>query len=236
VKNVVLITGVGKRLGFELAKHCLSRGEAVVGTIRTEHPYLEELRAMGADLYPVDFYQQQQVDEFVGKVLRQYSSLSAVVHNASDWLPDNVDLAPNEIIERMMTIHVSVPYQLNLAFRELLENADKDFSDIIHISDYVSQQGSKKHIAYAASKAALNNLTLSFAALMAPKVKVNSVSPALIKFNPDDDDAYKQKAFAKALIPSEAGFDEVISGIGYIRQSAFMTGRNLQLDGGRHLK
>lgn len=236
MKEAILITGVGKRLGFELAKRYLEQGESVIGTIRTDYPEVEALRALGADLHRVDFYDQASVDRLINDVLAQYGAIKAIIHNASDWLPDKSSLPPKAVLDRMMTVHVSVPYQLNFAFRELLENSQSSFSDIIHISDFVSEKGSKKHIAYAASKAALNNLTLSFSALLAPKVKVNSISPALLKFNPDDEDAYKTKAFSKALIPSEAGFEEVIRAIDFIRESRFMTGRNVQLDGGRHLK
>ncbi len=67
-------------------------------------------------------------------------------------------------------------------------------ADIIHIGDYVSSRGSNKHIAYAASKAAQDNLTLSFAAKLAPKVKVNSVAPALLLFNEGDDDRLSGEA------------------------------------------
>jgi dihydromonapterin reductase/dihydrofolate reductase len=142
-------------------------------------------------------------------------------------------------MERMMTIHASIPYQINLALQGLLKSAsakENDFSDIIHVSDFVAEKGSKKHIAYAASKTALNSLTLSFSALLAPDVKVNSISPALIKFNDHDDDIYKEKAFKKALFAKEAGYEEIIRAVDYIFASKFMTGRNIQLDGGRHLK
>nr|WP_272946012.1 SDR family oxidoreductase [Vibrio mexicanus] len=100
----------------------------------------------------------------------------------------------------------------------------------------MAEKGSKKHAAYAASKSALNNLTLSFSAMFAPKIKVNTISPALLKFNEHDDDSYKQKALAKALIPHEAGFEEVIDAVHFIMTSEYMTGRNIHLDGGRHLK
>ena len=50
-------------------------------------------------------------------------------------------------------------------------------SDIIHFTDYVVERGSDKHIAYAASKAALDNMTRSFARKLAPEVKVNSIAP-----------------------------------------------------------
>ncbi|AWB66853.1 dihydromonapterin reductase [Saccharobesus litoralis] len=234
--NNVLITGVGKRLGFVLAKHLLANKVNVIGTYRTDYAQLDELRDAGAVLYQCDFYQQASVDELIETILQHYSSLAGIVHNASDWLPDNADLPHSEIMQRMMAVHVSVPYQLNLALANLLQANASECSDIIHISDYVAEKGSKKHIAYAASKAAMNNMTLSFATLLAPKIKVNSISPALLKFNPDDDDAYQQKALSKGLIQTQAGFEEVIKAIDFIRSSRFMTGRNLHLDGGRHLK
>lgn len=241
MSQVVIITGIGKRVGLALANHFLAQGYQVVGTYRTEYPVLDELRQQGADLYQVDFYQQAQVEGFISQILGEYQSIRAIIHNASDWLPDNYligtdEYSPASIMEKMMAIHVGIPYQLNLAFRALLDNNDSEFSDVIHLSDYVAEKGSKKHIAYAASKAAMNSLTMSFSALLAPKVKVNSISPALVKFNDDDDDLYKAKAVAKALIQKEAGYNEIIQAVEFIFNSQFMTGRNLQLDGGRHLK
>jgi dihydromonapterin reductase/dihydrofolate reductase len=238
MSETILITGVGKRLGFALAQQLLSDGYKVIGTYRSDYPQLKQLRDCGADLQQVDFYQQSSLEGFLHYVAQEYRSLRAVIHNASDWKPENKQ-NPSEnafqIMNQMMTVHASVPYLVNLTLKDQLM-AGYETSDIIHISDYVAEKGSKKHIAYAASKAALNNLTLSFSAMLAPKVKVNTVSPAMIKFNDHDDDAYKAKALQKALIPAEAGFEEVIEGIKYVLASHYMTGRTLHLDGGRHLK
>lgn len=238
MNETILITGVGKRLGFALAQQLLADGYQVIGTFRSEYPQLQQLRDKGADLRYVDFFQQSSVEDFLHYVGQEYRALRAIVHNASDWKPENKkDPSENasEIMNQMMTVHVSVPYLINLSFKDLLMSSELT-SDIIHISDYVAEKGSKKHIAYAASKAALNNLTLSFSAMMAPNVKVNTVSPAMIKFNDHDDEAYKAKALQKALIPAEAGFEEVVDGIKYVLSSRYMTGRTLHLDGGRHLK
>ncbi|WP_372384325.1 dihydromonapterin reductase [Vibrio sp. BS-M-Sm-2] len=238
MSETILITGVGKRLGFALAQQLLADGYKVVGTYRSDYPQLQLLRDGGADLQQVDFYQQSSLEGFLHYVGQEYKTLRAIIHNASDWKPENKN-NPSEnasqIMHQMMTIHATVPYLFNLTLKDQLMSGDKT-SDIIHISDYVAEKGSKKHIAYAASKAALNNLTLSFSAMLAPKVKVNTLSPAMIKFNEHDDEAYKTKALQKALIPTEAGFEEIIDGIKYVLSSHYMTGRTLHLDGGRHLK
>lgn len=238
MSETILITGVGKRLGFALAQQLLSDGYKVVGTYRSNYPQLQILRDNGADLQQVDFYQQSSLEAFLYYVGQEYKTLRAIIHNASDWQgedKENPSKNALQVMNKMMAVHATVPYLVNLALKDNLMSGDET-SDIIHISDYVAEKGSKKHIAYAASKAALNNLTLSFSAMLAPKVKVNTLSPAMIKFNEDDDEAYKAKALKKALIPTEAGFEEVIDGIKFVLASHYMTGRTLHLDGGRHLK
>ncbi|MGI1944900.1 dihydromonapterin reductase [Shewanella glacialipiscicola] len=244
----IIITGVGKRIGYALAKHFLAQGLSVIGTYRSHYPSIDELKTLGATLYPCDFYDDVQVQSLIDE-LAKLPQIRAIIHNASDWLPDPVltknapsksaTFAPSKVLQRMMQVHVSVPYQLNLALEAPLRaGADGNIgaSDIIHITDYVAEKGSQKHIAYAASKAALHNMTLSFAAKFAPEVKVNSIAPAMILFNPEDDTAYQQKTLAKALLPKEAGNEEIIDLVQYLLNSRYVTGRCHNVDGGRQLK
>ena len=233
--GAILITGVGKRVGLHLASTFLGRGVPVIGTFRSERESLAGLRTQGADLYDCDFDADGQVEELIRAVAAKYQNLRAIIHNASDWLPDDCDLPPAQIMHRMMRVHVSAPYQINLALASRLETTVKGKADIIHIGDYVSGRGSKKHIAYAASKAAQDNLTLSFAASLAPKVKVNSIAPALVLFNEGDGAAYREKALGKSLMQREGGLDEFQHAVDYLLESDYVTGRILPLDGGRHL-
>ncbi|PTA51770.1 dihydromonapterin reductase [Shewanella morhuae] len=244
----IIITGVGKRIGYALAKHFLAQGLSVIGTYRSHYASIDELKTLGATLYPCDFYDDIQVQSLIDE-LAKLPQIRAIIHNASDWLPDPVltknaplksaTFAPSEVLQRMMQVHVSVPYQLNLALEAPLRSGaggNIGASDIIHITDYVAEKGSQKHIAYAASKAALHNMTLSFAAKFSPEVKVNSIAPAMILFNPEDDAAYQQKTLAKALLPKEAGNQEIIDLVQYLLNSRYVTGRCHNVDGGRQLK
>lgn len=231
--QTIFITGVGQRVGLHLANHFIDQGFKVIGSYRTERPAIEELRSKGALLYCCDFYQPSDVNRLVENILSECSSLRAIIHNASDWhLDAGADI---EVIEKMMRVHVYAPYQMNLALSPLLMNSHSEFSDILHFSDYVASTGSPKHSAYAASKAALENLTLSMAAKFAPKIKVNAIAPALILFNETDDQAYREKAIKKSLIEREGGLDEVTLAVEYLLASGYITGRILPLDGGRHL-
>ena len=242
----VIITGVGQRLGLYLADYFIDKQYQVIGTYRTERPSIERLRSNGAELHQVDFYQQQQTLLFINSVIKNYETVDCLIHNASDWHDDKDDLDfsdYHQIFSNMMTIHAEVPYQLNLAFKPLLTahklsstcKSVRQYSDIIHLSDYVAFKGSKKHVAYAASKAALENLTLSFAQRYSPHIKVNSIAPALLAFNEDDDDSYKVKARNKSLLQTEGSFAEAINTVEWLKNSQYVTGRTIHLDGGRHL-
>ena len=238
--GTMLITGVGKRIGLYLANAFLEQGYGVIGTYRRHYPAIDELRAQGAVLFQCDLCDEVQITELVAHILAGRHALRAIIHNASDWLPDDNGLSPAHTMAHMMAIHVSAPYQINLALAPLLHlglaHSDIGSRDIIHLTDYVAEKGSKKHIAYAASKAALHNMTLSFASKFAPQIKVNSIAPALIMFNDGDDHDYQQKALAKALLPREAGEEEILATVRYLLASRYVTGRSLSVDGGRHLK
>jgi dihydromonapterin reductase/dihydrofolate reductase len=231
--NPILITGVGQRVGLHLARTFIGRGQTVIGTYRSERDSIGELAKLGAELHRCDFYDTAQVQALIDGVATTHDRLRAIIHNASDWLPDNADYPPDEILRRMMAVHVAAPYRINLGLADLLKAGTP--SDILHLGDYVSARGSKKHIAYAASKAAQDNLTLSFAALLAPDVKVNSIAPALVLFNEDDDTAYREKTLRKSLMQREGGLDEMQHQVDYLLGSDYVTGRIIHMDGGRHL-
>ncbi|MGS0675331.1 dihydromonapterin reductase [Shewanella sp. 0m-4] len=231
----ILITGVGKRVGFYLAKHLAEDGYQVIGTYRTPRATLQQLETLGVQLHQCDFYDTAQTERLLKDITHSYSSLRAIIHNASDWLPDTDAASAMVRIEKMMRIHATTPYAINIALAPLLQKNEHPVGDIIHITDYVVDKGSSKHAAYAASKAALHNLTLSFAAKFAPQIKVNSIAPAMLMFNPDDDDNYKQKALNKALIKQEGGEAEALKAVKYLLDSQYITGQAIKIDGGRHL-
>ena len=233
----IVITGGAQRLGLAVARSLRAQQHSVVITYRRERPLLEQLRGEGIETIRADFDDENGPELLATELTSRYGSLRALIHNASQWIPESDAEDPSQVLERMLRVHVRAPYLLNLACGELLRcyGEQHAYADIIHMSDYVASTGSSKHIAYAASKAALDNLTLSFASKYAPLVKVNSIAPALLMFNPEDDEAYRQKARSKSLLGIVPGEEEGVNAISYLLQSRYLTGKTIALDGGRHL-
>lgn len=231
----LLITGVGQRIGRYLAMQLREQGYDILGTYRTERNNLLELRDVGIDLFQCDFASHDSLVALITYIQSSTTELRGVIHNASNWSKDLCADSSKNVIHNMMQVHAYAPYELNLALQPQLLACSSGCADIIHISDYVATKGSKKHIAYAASKAAMENMTLSFAQLFAPQVKVNSIAPALILFNEQDSEEYKVKAAAKSLMNKEAGVDEMLLAVNYLLNSQYVTGQRIAVDGGRHL-
>ncbi|PJG86362.1 dihydromonapterin reductase [Conservatibacter flavescens] len=238
LKSWILITGAGKRIGFELAKHLASHGQNVLISYRTFYPQIEELTKLGIIAVMADFSTEQGIVNFAEQIHHHCPKLRAIIHNASDWQSESTEnlTALSTLFDNMMQIHAKVPYLLNQALLPLLLKNDEIPSDIIHISDYIVQKGSDKHLAYTASKAAMESLTLSFAKKYAPHVKVNTIAPALIAFNEQDDETYRLQAQQKSLMAKCGGYPEMLAAVDYLLQSKYVTGSCLTVNGGRHLK
>ena len=192
----ILITGAAQRIGLALAKHFIAQGQAVIITYRTRHEAVDSLEQQGVTCLYADFSTDEGINTFITLLKSHTDSLRAVIHNASSWDCEANNPHFEQLFDNMMRIHAKTPYLVNLHCADLLLNYQASHAkpaDIIHLTDYVVETGSPKHLAYAASKAALDNLTKSFSAKYAPNIKVNSVAPSLIIFNQHDDEQYRAK-------------------------------------------
>lgn len=247
----ILITGGSQRLGLAIAQYLNSEdfsdsipsstdkntptknvNTRVIITYRTKKPSVEALISQGVVAIKADFATDHGIATFIVDLKKQTHQLRGIIHNASDWEKETSDSNLATLFTKMMQIHASAPYQINLACKDMFVEG----ADIIHMTDYVQDKGSNKHIAYAASKAALHNLTLSFASLLAPTVKVNSIAPSLLMFNESDTEAYQQKALSKSLLEICPGAEEAVKAVKFILSSSYITGQVIHLNGGRNLK
>ncbi|MEJ3587089.1 MULTISPECIES: dihydromonapterin reductase [Pseudomonas] len=229
----ILITGAGQRVGLHCAQQLLADGYPVMFTYRSEKPGVQILRELGAIALFADFSTEAGILDFIERLKIHTDSLRAIVHNASAWLEETPQTETSAFLH-MFSVHMLAPYLINLHCSELLKRSNP--ADIVHISDDVTRKGSSKHMAYCATKAGLDSLTLSFAAKLAPQIKVNGIAPALLMFNPDDDAEYRTQALAKSVLGIEPGAEVIYRSLRYLLDNPYVTGTTLTVNGGRHLK
>eukprot|EP01030_Chromulinospumella_sphaerica_P030162 gene30162-30663_t len=189
----ILITGAGQRVGLHCALRLLDDNQPVIFSYRSERPGVQALRERGAIGVFADFSSEAGILAFISELKSHTDSLRAIIHNASTWAAETPGDEAHAFID-MFSVHMLAPYLINLHCADLLRCST--LADIVHISDDVTRKGSRQHIAYCATKAGLDSLTLSFAAQYAPRIKVNGISPAMVMFNEGDDAAYRAKVLA----------------------------------------
>lgn len=228
----ILITGASQRLGLHCVRRFLEAEQPLIISYRQPRPIVDELRQLGVLCIQADFSSEAGILEFIAALKANTTALRAIVHNASLWISE--DGPDTAAFLQMHNVHVLAPYLINHHCAALLRQSA--LADIIHISDDVTRRGSARRIAYSASKAGLDNLTLSFAASLAPHIKVNTIAPALIMLHPDDDQEYQQHATAKSVLGTVPGPEVIYQSLRYLLDTPYVTGTTLTVNGGRHLK
>ena len=227
MRTPIVVTGANRRGGLAICQALLTQGYEVVAVYRSQLGPLADIS--NVQCFQADISIERDRLALIDYLQSEFDALRGIVHNASLWLEDSL-----EGLNRMLSVHVEAPYHLNRALSAQLLACER--ADIIHICDDTASRGTCNHIAYAASKAALANMTLSFAELYAPTVRVNSISPGLLKLKEDSDDAYRSKTLKKAALPFEPGNVPLVEAVLYLLNASYSTGTNLVINGGRHVK
>lgn len=230
----ILITGGATRLGFALATHYLENNQPVVVTFRTERPGLKQLEQAGAICVHADFSTDAGITAAADTLKGRCEVLQSIVHNASSWLTDPGGTRDLSNLTLMMRIHVGASMALTEALKHALLKSNNP--SVVNISDHVASRGSDQHMAYAASKSAMLNLTKSQAKKYAPKIRVNALCPALLEFRHDDDAGYRLRTIEKSVLQRVPGYGVAIEAICYLQSNVYTTGTILPLDGGRPLR
>ncbi|MEH6565679.1 MAG: dihydromonapterin reductase [Halopseudomonas sp.] len=227
----ILITGGAQRIGLHCAKRLSEEGYRVIISCRELDAQRAATLPPGVEVLLADFSTVPGIQGLIDQLHERDIRLRAIIHNAAIWLDDQQGPAA---LQQMFMVHMQAPYMINSQCAGLFPAGEP--GDIIHLGDDITRKGSARHVAYCASKAGLEGLSRSFAAKLAPGIKVNCINPALIMFNDGDDEDYRARALAKSAMGMEPGPEVVYQSIRYFLDNPYLTGSTLPLNGGRHLK
>jgi len=229
LQEAILVTGAGQRIGYYLAEQFLAQGVPVVFSYRQHRSAVDALKAKGALGFQVDFNDIVSLAAFLEELPTKVRSLRAVIHNASIWVTDAQITGTPSLLEALLRVHISAPYQINQVCYPLLCQSQAKFADVIAMSDARVAAGHPDYSAYLASKAGLETLTKSLAKAWAPKVKLNVLAPGLVVFNEQDSEAQRLARLAENAIPQPIGFEGIWQAVQYLLNSETSTATRLAL-------
>jgi 3-oxoacyl-[acyl-carrier protein] reductase len=176
-------TGVGRATALDLAR----RGCSVVVNYSRSKDEAEataaDVRALGVRGLAVraDVAEDADCRALAGACVKELGRLDVLVQSAGQTLfagHGDMEKVRAEDWQRIFGVNVIGPYQMARAARGPMEAAGE--GEIVMVSSVAGIAGVGSSIPYCASKAALNNLTLTLARALAPKIRVNAVAPGFI--------------------------------------------------------
>jgi NAD(P)-dependent dehydrogenase (short-subunit alcohol dehydrogenase family) len=174
---------------------------------------------------------------------REFGRIDALVSSAGTTrmvAHDNLDELSLEDFVRTTSVNTAGPFQIARACAPALKEGYG--GAIVIVSSYGAIYGTGSSIAYAASKGAVNTLTMSLARVLAPEIRVNAVCPALVadgfvqRLDPDLFARRSAIQIDRAPLKKVGKAEDVAADIYWLATGASMvTGSVISLDCGLHL-
>jgi len=199
--KTALVTGAATGIGRAIAERFAREGARVAVNFRSSRESAEQLvaqiRAAGgtATAIAADVSVESEVRGMIDQVAREFGRLDVLVNNAgwSTRVPHhNLDELTDEIWDKTFDINLRGVFYCVRAAVPLLRK--QPGASIVNVASVAGSTGVGSSMAYAAAKSGVLTMTKSLARALAPEIRVNAISPGLIRTHfagrPDSDSAF----------------------------------------------
>ena len=190
-------------------------------------------------LLKCDVSDEAGVRAMLKKVAARFGRLDALVNNAgttASWKPKDLDSLSLDDWDRVFAVNVRGLFQVTRAAVPLLKKAK---GCIVNTASIAGLRPGPQPLPYAASKAAVINLTRTLAWNLGPEIRVNAVAPGWMEgdwmkrmLQDKYDDLMGKRARATPLKRVVTADDVAETILGLIEGNRMVSGEIIVIDGG----
>ena len=244
--KTALVTGATSGIGRAIAQRFAREGAHVAVNFRSSREAADQLvaqiRAAGGDAIPVaaDVSVESEVSTMFEQVGRELGRLDVLVNNAgwSTRVPHRkLDELTDDIWDKTFDVNLRGLFYCVRAATPLLRK--QSGGAIVNVASVAGSTGVGSSMAYAAAKAGVITMTKSLARALAPEIRVNAISPGLIRTHfagrPNSSSDFTAEEMATPL-KRLATVDECAEVALFLACSATaVTGQTILVDGGLYV-
>ncbi|KYG29800.1 SDR family NAD(P)-dependent oxidoreductase [Priestia endophytica] len=177
-------TGVGRAISLKLAE----RGAKVIINYRKSEKeareVTEKITECGGIALPfrADVAIEKEVREMVSQTIKEFGQIDGLVNNASitaQIAMNDLESATDEIWDSLYDVNVKGMFHCIKAVVPFMKKQGS--GAIVNLGSVAGTTGIGSSIPYAATKAAIHNMTRSLAIALSPHIRVNCISPGAIE-------------------------------------------------------
>jgi pteridine reductase len=239
--KAALVTGGARRVGAAIARRLHAAGAAVLIHYRDSEAEAAKLEAelnaarpRSAAKAKAELLAPIAPRALVSAALDAFGRLDLLVNNASSFFPVAMGEIEASHWEELIGSNLRAP--LFIAQQAAAELAKREGA-IINVVDIHAERPLKGYPVYSVAKAGLAALTRSLALELAPRVRVNGVSPGAIAW-PDDgqfDPAERARILATTPLGRVGSPEDVAQAVHFLATATYVTGQIIAVDGGRSI-
>lgn len=246
-ERVAIVTGASSGIGAATALMLAERGLRVVVNYAGNAAGAEEVvaacRAAGAEAEAAqgDVADDAACRAIAAAATDRWGRIDVLVNNAGTTVSADaadLDALSAEDFRRLYDVNVIGAYQMTRAALPALRASGR--GSVVMTSSIAGITGLGSSIAYAASKGALNTMTLSLARSLAPQVRVNAICPGFVdsawwarRHDEATIDKMRARSTSSALLRRTAPPEEVAEAVVlFAVGSPSITGQLLVIDNG----
>jgi 3-oxoacyl-[acyl-carrier protein] reductase len=235
-------TGIGRSAVLALAQAGYDVAINYATSAGPASKVAEEAKAAGAAtlLVPCDVSDDAAVRKMLAQVGESFGHLDALVNNAgttAKWKVKDLESLDMDEWDRTFAVNVRGTFQVTRAAVPLLEKGRNP--SIVNVASIVGLRPGPQPLPYAASKAAVVNLTKTLAWNLGPKIRVNAVAPGWMEgdwmqrmLGDKYEDLMGKRAKQTPLRRCVTADDVAETILNLLQSNRFVTGEIVVIDGG----